>query len=152
LSNFPYIFTLKELNEDCFKCEVGEYIINPMSKRNADEHMKRFGPGGMHTDPVSCIRNRLQAGDEDLEFASQVIMANVNNYTFGVRSIKMDDGTYVEVPSATCTKTYDHMLFIYKDAVQKAVTEGDAIHCIKDAYFETLFETLCSGDDKCLAR
>jgi DNA-directed RNA polymerase subunit M/transcription elongation factor TFIIS len=44
LSSISYYFTLKELNEDCFKCRPGEYIISPLSKRTADEHMKRFGP------------------------------------------------------------------------------------------------------------
>jgi hypothetical protein len=46
---------------------------------------------------------------------------------------------------------HSNICYSYIRMLFKAVEEDEALNCIKDAHFSVLFDTLCSGDDKCLA-
>jgi hypothetical protein len=85
LSNFSRNFTLKELNQLVFKDTLK---ISPLSKRIADEHADRFGPGRTSTDIIKNKRRRIEDGlDEDIDFCMSVILAYVGSHAFGTRLV-----------------------------------------------------------------
>jgi hypothetical protein len=148
LSAFATDFTLKNINELCFKCEKGSYVISAHLHQHAKEHARLYGAGVSIPVVDKDIRNRLDDDNAEINFAVTTILGFSDNYAFGVKSITKDDGTTVEIPLLTLTKSADELLVIYR----KGIREDDTgLKGMKDGKFKELATTICGGYEKNLA-